>query len=84
MVYGLIVGGAFVAAVAVAVGYALHQRRVDPMPPGASDRDIARIARDGDGLRAIRWYRTVHGGGIKEAKEAVERMAAGDGIVDDR
>lgn len=43
-------------------------------PPVITDREIIREARAGNTGRAIRWYRTLHGGGIKEAKRVIDHM----------
>jgi large subunit ribosomal protein L7/L12 len=48
------------------------------VPKDITDEDIAREARSGNTLTAIRWYRTLHGAGLKQAKEAVEKMAGGE------
>jgi len=45
-------------------------------PPAGSgcDADVVELAARGEKLLAIRLYRELHGGGLKEAKEAVEAM----------
>jgi ribosomal protein L7/L12 len=48
-----------------------------PEPPAnVSDEDILRIARQGQKIQAIKWYRSLHQVGLKDAKEAVEKMTA--------
>ena len=72
MTFLLIVLAVVVAVVASAVLLATN----GPMPPaGLSDADIRSEARAGNKIVAIRWYRTLHGVGLKRAKEAVERLA---------
>ena len=46
-----------------------------PPPPGLTDADIRAELRKGNRLIAIRWYRILHGVGLKSAKEAIERLA---------
>jgi hypothetical protein len=50
--------------------------RQDPRPEHLTDHDIALLARRGDLIRAMRWYRSVHGGSAKAAKAAVLQLAA--------
>ena len=45
-----------------------------PMPKRIADDDIRQMAQQGHKIDAIRMYRTLHGAGLKQAKEAVERM----------
>ncbi|HEX8550550.1 MAG TPA: hypothetical protein VF681_03235 [Abditibacteriaceae bacterium] len=42
--------------------------------PDGSDEDVRALARSGRKIDAIKLYRTRHRVGLKEAKEAVERM----------
>lgn len=43
-------------------------------PPGQeTDDDVDRLLQHGQKIEAIKVYRALHGGGLKEAKEAVER-----------
>ena len=46
------------------------------LPENISDADIRRVAREGEKIKAIKWYRDLHQVGIKEAKEAVDAMVA--------
>ena len=39
-----------------------------------TDDDIRTCARQGKKIQAVKWYRKLHDVGLKEAKEAVERM----------
>jgi ribosomal protein L7/L12 len=43
-------------------------------PPNLSDGDIQKIARQGQMIEAIKQYRALHGVGLKDAKDAVEKM----------
>lgn len=50
-----------------------------PAPPeNISDDDIRDLALQGQKIQAIKWYRGLHGVGLKEAKEAVEEMIKGE------
>lgn len=46
----------------------------NPVSTDFTDEDILREARSGRKIQAIKLYRTLYGVGLKEAKEAVERM----------
>ena len=46
----------------------------DSPPEGTTDDDIRNLAQQGRKIQAIKWYRATHGVGLKEAKEAVEKM----------
>jgi len=46
------------------------------LPENIKDKDIRRIAKEGEKIKAIKWYRDLHQVGIKEAKEAVDKMIA--------
>jgi ribosomal protein L7/L12 len=41
---------------------------------GVTDKEILALAKSGEQLKAIKWYRTLHKCSLKEAKSAVERM----------
>lgn len=38
-------------------------------------QDVERLVRSGHKIAAIKVYRTIHGCGLKEAKEAVDKLA---------
>jgi len=40
-----------------------------------TDEDVKRLAQAGEKIAAIKIYRRIHSGGLKEAKDAVEKMA---------
>jgi large subunit ribosomal protein L7/L12 len=44
------------------------------LPQNATDDDVRALAKDGKKIQAIKWYRALHGVGLKEAKDAVEEM----------
>lgn len=44
------------------------------LPENISDDDILDLALQGKKIQAIKYYRGLHGVGLKEAKEAVEEM----------
>jgi len=53
------------------------QKRIDAlMTPGQSPSidDVKRIAETGDKIAAIKLYRQIYGVGLKEAKDAVEKL----------
>jgi hypothetical protein len=68
--YILLVVALFVAAIVYAA--------LQPAPPaGLSDDHIREELRKGNRLVAIRWYRTLHRVGLKDAKEAINRLGGG-------
>jgi len=75
---------ALVALIAFVAGYLLGRRRgggthvvwqsaPPDLPPGAAVEDLVRRGRK---IEAIRRYRELHGVGLKDAKDAVERVEA--------
>ena len=42
-----------------------------------TDAEIGALARSGEYIQAIKEYRALHGGGLKEAKDAVDILASG-------
>jgi ribosomal protein L7/L12 len=50
------------------------------VPAGTADGEVLDLMRTGQKIAAIKRYRETHGGGLKEAKEAVEALAAAHGI----
>lgn len=49
-----------------------------PAPGTGSDAQVAALLARGEKILAIRLYRELHGGGLKEAKEAVEALGRDD------
>ena len=49
----------------------------DP-PEDVTDEDIRKVAKMGQKIQAIKWYRSLHSVGLKEAKDAVETMIGED------
>jgi len=47
-----------------------------PDHSNATEEDIISALNSGHKVRAIKYYRTVHGVGLKEAKDAVEKLAS--------
>lgn len=47
-----------------------------------TDEDVIDMLRDGRNISAIRAYRQIHGVGVREAKESIERMKKESGIRD--
>ncbi len=60
-------------AIALFVVFFLRNSVSSP-PEGATDKDVTNLVKQGKSLQAIKWYRTLHGVSLKEAKEAVEKM----------
>jgi hypothetical protein len=74
MELGYVLLGVVVAVFAAGLVYSALQ----PAPPaGLNDEHIREELRKGNRLVAIRWYRTLHRVGLKDAKEAVNRLASG-------
>jgi large subunit ribosomal protein L7/L12 len=69
----LVLGAILTVIILVVVGKA----SAPSVPEDITDADIMRLAQQGQKIQAIKWYRGLHGVGLKEAKEAVERMAPG-------
>lgn len=59
-------------------GQPLDNRSAEPT--GTADGEVLDLMRSGQKIAAIKRYRETHGGGLKEAKEAVEALAAAHGI----
>jgi hypothetical protein len=53
----------------------LRQRGLYPPPGQGTDEHVARLAANGYKIDAIKLYREIHGVGLKDAKDAVEKMA---------
>ena len=53
-----------------------RQQGIYPEPGQETDRDVERLVSMGRKIDAIKVYRAVHKVGLKEAKEAVEALAA--------
>ena len=71
----LILVPAYVVSALVVVGFLRWFRRNDrPMPEGCTDEMIRRVAAEGNRIEALRWYRTLHGVGLKEAIARVDAM----------
>jgi ribosomal protein L7/L12 len=66
----------FIAFALLFVGARLFVRAPEDPPEDASDDDIRRLALEGRKIDAIRWHRLLHGTDLKDAKAAVEALAA--------
>jgi ribosomal protein L7/L12 len=55
----------------------LRARGIYPEPGRETDADVVRLIQEREKILAIRCYRAIHGGGLKEAKEQVERIQQG-------
>ena len=75
IVLGALVGVALIA-ILLARGSAPGPARVSPGERADLDEELARYLDEGRKIEAIKLYRRLHGVGLKEAKEAVERLAA--------
>ena len=57
---------------------AIARARADgvyPQPGAGTDADVERLLRAGQKIWAIKLYREIHACGLKDAKEAVERIS---------
>ena len=67
----------FVVGIVITLLVVLAKNSYTPPPPPPADLNDAQIydlARSGNKIQAIKWYRQLHGVGLKEAKDAVERI----------
>ncbi len=64
------IGIALVFTVAMLIG----SKAVPAAPENVSDEDIRSLAKQGQKIQAIKWYRSLHGVGLKDAKQSVEQM----------
>ncbi|HET9953574.1 MAG TPA: hypothetical protein VFQ61_03670 [Polyangiaceae bacterium] len=74
----------FVALTLVAVAAVMITSRLFPDPPNLTDEDVVAELRKGHPITAIRWYRAIHGVGLKKAKSAVAELAKDHGIATKR
>lgn len=65
---------AVVIAVGLLIVFGKGGSPADAPPTDATDEDILAFARQGQKIQAVKWYRALHGVGLKEAKDAVEAM----------
>ena len=72
----IVLGIAAVVIVLVVLGRGSGSGRTTAMPKDATDEDVRALAEEGRKIEAIKLYRTLHGVGLKEAKDAVDEMAA--------
>lgn len=78
----LVLGAMAVVAAVVAIAIAqrkvraLRARGLYPEEERATASDVLRLLHSGEKLMAIRCYRELHKVGLKEAKDAVERLEA--------
>jgi ribosomal protein L7/L12 len=52
----------------------LNKKRNNPTRTGSTEQDITDALNEGRKVEAIKHYRHVHNVGLKEAKEAIEKM----------
>lgn len=67
-----------IAARMSGAGQPLDDRAAEPID--SAEGEVLGLMRSGQKIAAIKRYRETHGGGLKEAKEAVEALAAAHGI----
>lgn len=67
--YLWIIGVVILLAIAVKFG------KTQPPTSSVTEADIIAAIKDGRKVTAIKYYRAVHGVGLKDAKDAVESMA---------
>ena len=63
-----------IVIVAVVVILFFKSSNVKPMVENPTDSDVAEALKQGNKIKAIKYYREVHKVGLKAAKEAVEAM----------
>ncbi len=59
-----------------------RRRGIYPAKGKATSEDVKRLALSGEVVLAMRAYREIYGVGIKEAKEAVNRIVSSGGTPD--
>ena len=64
-------------AIASMVIAKVFSAKIPEPPQNLTDADIRNAALQGQKIQAIKWYRQLHGVGLKDAKDAVEKMARG-------
>lgn len=70
--------GVLIIVVAAFIGFALARPSKEvPLQRGAANEEVQSLARAGRKIEAIRAYRAQTGVGLKDAKEAVERIRDG-------
>ena len=52
-----------------------HPGKAENTQGRQTTQDVERLIRSGHKIAAIKVYRTIHGCGLKEAKEAVDKLA---------
>jgi ribosomal protein L7/L12 len=70
----VVLGVVAVVLAAVLLGRRSSSGEPSSMPNDATDEDIRALAQQGKKIEAAKWYRVLHGVGLKEAKDAVEQM----------
>jgi hypothetical protein len=70
MIYGI-----FLLVIAFVFWFAIRMSKSVPLPPDAvSDGDIEALVRNGERLKAIKWYRIKHQASLRAAKRAIGDM----------
>ena len=70
--------GIFIGVAAILI---VQQSSLPDPPENVTDEDIRKVARLGQKLQAIKWYKSLHNVGLKDAKEAVEKMIREDDLA---
>jgi ribosomal protein L7/L12 len=71
----VIIIGVVVVLVVAGISWQLAgQGETSEPPPNLTDDDILKIAQQGQKIEAIKLYRALYGVGLKDAKDAVEKM----------
>ena len=70
--------GIFIGVVATLI---VQQSSLPDPPENVTDEDIRKVARLGQKIQAIKWYKSLHNVGLKDAKEAVEKMIGEDDLA---
>ena len=67
-------GVVVVLGILVVLGRGSSSGKSYPLPKDTTDEGIRTLAEQGKKIEAIKSYRSLHGVGLKEAKDAVEEM----------
>ena len=60
-------------AIAIFICFLIGGLFVPSAPKNVTEKDIDNLLLEGKDIQAIKWYRALHGVGLREAKEAIEQ-----------
>jgi ribosomal protein L7/L12 len=64
----------FTVAILILLMVFLNKKRNNPSRTGSTEQDITDALNGGNKVEAIKHYRHVHNVGLKDAKEAIEKL----------